>query len=209
MVKLTGPGLGKAASGTLGGELIYSNWKGRAYLKKHARPAQPRSPGQVAMRAMMSFLAGEWSTIPAVRQATWDELAARQKISAFNAYQQENLRRWRSFLRPSQLYPPDPSGTLGSTDGYGLVGQRRAITCTFLINTLQELWGMNIHHVAAEDVPITWNDLVHIEPMHQTGWYTFKLAPFEPGTQWLCFNRFNWRGYPSTFYFWRSCVVTD
>lgn len=208
MVKLTGPGLAGAASGTLGDELIFSNWKGKAYLKKHAKPKQPRTANQVAMRAIMSFLSNQWSQITPAHKATWDDLAAASRISPFNAYQRANLTRWRNFQRPSTRYPPGPIIQLGATTGYGVIGQRLKMLCTFNILTLQEVWGMNIHHVSGDTVPIQWNDLVHIEPLPNTGWYTFTIGPFEPGLVWLCFNRFNEDGLPSTYHYWLSDTVT-
>ena len=56
MVKLTGPAIAQGAAGQLAGELIFSDWKGRAYLKKHRKPKQPRTPPQLAMCAMLRFL---------------------------------------------------------------------------------------------------------------------------------------------------------
>lgn len=208
MVKLTGPGLGAAASGTLADELIFSNWKGKAYLKKYAKPKQPRTADQVAMRAILSFLSKAWAAISSADQATWDQLAEPSRISPFNAYQRENLKRWRTFLPPSTTYPPGTGIQHGSTTGYGVVGQRRKMLCTFNILTLPVLWGLTIHHVSGDLVPIKWNDLVHIEHITHTGWYTFTIGPFEPGLVWLCFNRFNTDALFSTYHYWLSDTVT-
>ena len=37
MVRLKGPGLASKASGSIANTLIFSNWKGKPYLKKHPR----------------------------------------------------------------------------------------------------------------------------------------------------------------------------
>ena len=209
MVKLRGPGLAADAAGQLAGELVFSHWKGKAYLKKRTPPKQPRAPGQVATRAMMTFLSSQWSVISASDRATWDALAAQTDISPVNAYHAANLSRWRDFLRPSQTYPPPMGGDIGGWSTLVATGLPRAIRISFTITYLQDIWGAQIHHVVPADSPMRWNNLRHVEPVHSEGLHTFVLRPFEPGPHCIAFGRFLTTGDFYDWTSWRYCTVTD
>jgi hypothetical protein len=110
-MKVTGPAFSLAASGTIGGMITASRWKGRAYFRTRVTPHNPRSPGQVAGRAMFSFLSRAWSAIGSTNQNTWNDLAAATNISPFNAYQKFNMDRWTHVEEPWQ----DPTGASATT----------------------------------------------------------------------------------------------
>ena len=208
MVKLTGPGLAQSASGTLGGELTFSNWKGKAYLKQHRKPKQPRTGGQVGMRSIMRFLSQQWSAIAPVDQATWADLAAADAISPFNAYLKQNLHRWRNFQRPSHAWPATQAGGLGVDANHGISGSVRSIIVWYQITSLADFWAMQVHEVTAHGEPITWNNLRHLEPITGTGWTNFTLSPFDAGTHYLAFNPFTDQGNPSGVTVHKNTVVT-
>lgn len=191
MVKLTGPGLAKAASGTLGDQLIFSNWKGKAYLKKHARPKQPNSEKQLAMRAMMRFLSQEWTNIIDLYKETWEPPALAADISPFNVYQRENLARWRNFQTPGQVFPVEDTGT---PSGYA----SRTITCLgnhaklrVQLGSQNDGWGVNFFRSSEGATPTRWDQLVHI--MHATGgaWHEWDFYPPTAGTYYFAWNRFS------------------
>lgn len=93
-MKVTGPGFSFDASGSIGGTLVYSKWKGRNYVRTLVTPSNPRSTGQTAQRAMLAFLSQTWAALTTGQQATWNEEADALTISPFNAYVRSNLRRW-------------------------------------------------------------------------------------------------------------------
>jgi hypothetical protein len=97
--------LSLAASGSIGGAVVYSSAKGRAYARQLVIPSNPKSGPQVGMRSMLKFLSQQWASLTAGQKADWDTRAAQTNISAFNAFTSYNQSRWRSFLGPSKLDP--------------------------------------------------------------------------------------------------------
>jgi len=43
VVRVTGPLYSQDASGTIGKAIVFSKWKGRNYVRKHVKPANPQS----------------------------------------------------------------------------------------------------------------------------------------------------------------------
>ena len=209
MVKLRGPGLSTHAGGTLADQLIFSNWKGRAYLKTHRKPKQPRSPGQVAMRAMMSFLSAEWAQIIPENQATWDELAKHDNVSPFNAYQGYNLQRWASFEAPSKKYPALEFGTAPTTTPLVLFGLRHAIRVTYSVTIAASGWGNDIHHVTGSGQPVHYNDLLHVEPCAGAEDKDFLITGLAAGLHWLAIAAFSTTGHRWAPTSWSFATVTD
>ncbi len=111
MVRVAAPVMSLEASGSLGGAIVFSTWKGRPYVRSLVTPHNPKSGKQTSMRAMIKFLAQRWDGFHVAATPSWQDLADSQKISPFNVYIQYNQRRWRDFLSPSKYYPAD----LGST----------------------------------------------------------------------------------------------
>lgn len=96
-MKVTGPMFSLEASGTVGGVITASKWKGRAYFRTRVTPANPRSAQQTAQRAMWKFITQIWSHMSAGDQASWDTLGGQRSISPFNAYTKFNQDRWTHF----------------------------------------------------------------------------------------------------------------
>lgn len=191
MVKLTGPGLAKAASGTLGDQLIFSNWKGKAYLKKHARPKQPNSEKQLAMRAMMRFLSQEWTNIIDLYKETWEPPALAADISPFNVYQRENLARWRNYQYPGQVFPVPDTGTPPylASDDLDCLGNHAKLRAQ--LGALNDGWGVAFFRSSEGAAPTRWDQLVHI--MHATGgaWHEWDFYPTTAGTYHFAWNKFS------------------
>lgn len=195
MVKLTGPGLAKGASGTLAGTLIYTNWKGRAYLKKHARPKQPRTGGQRAMRATMQFLSPAWSTLSDVLQQTWADLAAQSEISPFNAYQGYNLARWRSRQPPSSEYPPPETGSGGSCQNFTATQQGLAVSLEWDPLTLMQNWGYLVYANQTSYGPRPWHQLILMPYGTTTDHQNHLWYPPNSGAWYFQLDSFSITGY--------------
>lgn len=209
MVKLKGPALSPKASGTLGGALIFSSSKGRAYLKKHRKPKQPRSGKQKSMRAMMTFLSQAWSPLPGGYPETWQPLADERRVSPFNAYLAANLARWRSQLTPSALYPPTTFGdrdTIATVHGHGGV---RSFLVHWTINVKKQGWGMCVTIDPVAQWELHWDQLVLAAPMLEPGYHEFRVTGIEPGTYRLWMNQFLWTGKEDTAFDRPSITVTD
>lgn len=145
MAGVTGPLFSLSASGSIGDAVVYASWKGRPYVRKHAIPANPKSVGQVSVRAMMKFLTQFWATLTAAQQATWDARAAATDISPFNAYVSYNAERWGRFAFPSKDDPATETGTPGTILAPTAVAGSRSILLSVPISVLADNWGVVIH----------------------------------------------------------------
>ena len=65
MVRVYGPAMSIDASGTLASTIVFSKWKGRNYIRERVIPANPKSGGQVGMRACFAWLTQQWASIAA------------------------------------------------------------------------------------------------------------------------------------------------
>lgn len=209
MVKLTGPGLSHQATGSVASELTFSSWKGKAYLKKHRRPKQPRSKPQVSTRVMMAFLSSQWSAIGAANQATWEPLAEQTNVTPFNAYQAYNLARNRNLRRPAQAYPATEAGSSGGFGVLNITGGVRMLTIILPVTSVQDAWAAIFSHVSGPGVQPTWADLVVLEPIPTPGTYTWIWSPLAAGTYCLAFSRSTKYGQFWNATGWESAVVTD
>ncbi len=111
MVKLAGPMMSMAASGSLGGVITFATWKGRPYARSLVKPANPKSAGQVGVRAMFKFLSQHWAGLSDGEKATWQARADDGKYSPFNAFMAYNQSRWRDFNAPSEEDPAAEAAT--------------------------------------------------------------------------------------------------
>jgi len=114
MVKLFGPALSLEASGKVGNSMVFSTWKGRAYLRKQTIPKNPNSDLQVAFRQMLTYLGNTWPLLPAAARSGYDNLAARDNISNYNAYIKYNQNRWENFFPPTIWYPAGETGSVAT-----------------------------------------------------------------------------------------------
>lgn len=110
MVKVAAPAMSLDASGSLGGAIVFSKWKGRPYVRSLVTPSNPSLPGQVSVRAMMRALSQIWAGLTTGNKATWETRADAATISTFNAFIGANLERWRHFKAPSKQDPATEVG---------------------------------------------------------------------------------------------------
>lgn len=188
MVKVQAPALSLDASGAIGGCIVFSKWKGRAYARALVKPHNPKSAGQTGIRAMLSWLSQQWVELSAPNQATWDELAAATNISPFNAYVAYNVRRWRENRGPSKQHPAAQVGTAVTIGQVGTGGARSAS----IVNTPSAAtlgWGMAIFRKAVTGVALVYNNLVKIVAIDGVNPVTWIDAPLDAGHQFYasCF----------------------
>ena len=145
MVLVTGPLGGFSASGSLAGSLVFSSWKGRAYVRRLVTPSNPKTGLQVGVRRMFKFLAQNWANLTTVEQDTWDSRAAATVISPFNAYMSLNQKVWRNFQTPGQQDPIGDTGTVMTTPVWSAAAQTRQITLTNGGVAVGQNWGRTIH----------------------------------------------------------------
>lgn len=95
MATVKAPLFGLDASGALGGSIVFSKWKGRAYVRRLSIPANPKSGLQVGMRSSMRFITQDFTNLTAAQKAAWDTLAAITNITQLNAQVSDAQRRTR------------------------------------------------------------------------------------------------------------------
>lgn len=208
MVKLTGPGLSTDASGSLADQLTFSSWKGKSYLKKHRKPKQPRAKGQVAMRAMMGFLSAAWAALSSADKATWTDLANRTNIPPFNAYQAENLKRWRSGRQPSQAYPAAEIITCNNSLNYSVTPIPQAVLHLWEPRAFAGEWGWLIFHDTLVYPGTHWYKLVYATANIVPHIFKWKHAPLANGPQRYYLWSFSTDGRLAEFGRAAECLVT-
>lgn len=191
MVRLKGPCMSIDASGTLAGAIVFSNWKGRSLARRHAVPANPRSGGQLSVRAMMQFLSQQWANLTSDQQAGWETRAAVTNISAFNAFIAYNMARWGVGDSPSKLDPATETGGPGSLTNHAATAQTRAIEVETECDTVADMWGINVYRSLTTGLTGARNQLVHTILAGDLATYTWLDFPLTPGiAQFYKFRQF-------------------
>ncbi len=209
MVKLTGPALGQAASGSLAGALTFSQSKGRHYVKSFKKPKQPNTKPQMAMRAAMTFLSQQWGIFSQPYKDTWNGPAAYAGISPFNAFQRENLTRIRNLLGPTVAYPAAETGAKSGGGPWSVVGAPRELVVNIETSVQNQQWAFGLYNVAGGSIQPVWSDLIGIMPTLGTGPHAFPWTQHTPGTYWITFIPFSTTGkfFPPAIG-WKSAIVT-
>ena len=190
MVKVAGPALSLEASGSIGGVMVFSKWKGRPYVRSLVKPANPKSGGQVGVRSMFKFLAQQWQNLTALDQASWETRADQKIISPFNAFVGFNQDRYRNFLAPATLDPPavaDTPATLGITTAVAGV---RSITVTAPITTAADGWGVMVFRSLSTGFATAFDNLVHVGKIVGAADIVFVDSPLVPDEYFYNFREF-------------------
>ena len=98
MGRVKAPLFSLGASGTLGGAIVFSNWKGRDYARRHAIPSNPQSGLQTGVRTVFGWLAQDYANLSAGDISDWEDLAAGDNITALNAQIRDGVARARRNL---------------------------------------------------------------------------------------------------------------
>lgn len=180
MAVVKGPLFSVGASGTVAGAVVYSVWKGRPYVRQHAVPANPRSGGQLSMRAMLKFLAQYWDSLSSAQQTDWNTRAAVTNVSPFNAFVSYNQLRWGTNLNPSKLDPATSTNTPGTLSDFNCAPGSRSAQVNCVMDANNDNWGIKIFRGLAADMGVTRNELVQIIPAESIAthsWLDFPLTP--------------------------------
>lgn len=190
MVRVQAPALSLDASGSLGGAMVYSKWKGRPYVRALVTPANPKSGGQVGMRSMLKWLSQQWASLTAGEQATWLTRANQSVVSPFNSYVGYNQFRWRDFLAPSTADPAaavDTPAVIGSPSAAAGV---RSITVTCPITTDNAGWGVLLFRSTTTSFATAFDNLIGIGAVDSTNDIVFVDSPLAPDTYYYNLREF-------------------
>lgn len=100
------------ASDSLGKAIVFSKWKGRNYVRKLVKPANPRSGLQVGMRAGMAFYAKAYGPLSAAAKANWKAAVKKRNLSPINGFSSAGQKRLRRNLGVQQ----DPTLAAGAVE---------------------------------------------------------------------------------------------
>lgn len=90
MAKVTGPLMSFSASGSLAGAMVFSNSKGRPYVRQLVIPSNPNTNAQQGVRASMKSMNILWAVMTIAAKATWAAAAAVKNVSTWNAFVARN-----------------------------------------------------------------------------------------------------------------------
>jgi len=105
------PLFGLDAGGTVAGAIVFSKWKGRTYVRRHAVPHNPKSGLQVGMRSAFKFTSQDYANLSATIVAHWKTIADKTAITPLNAQQRASQQNIRLGLGCIQ----DPTAAAGTT----------------------------------------------------------------------------------------------
>lgn len=188
MVKVQAPALSLDASGSLANAIVFSKWKGRNYVRERVIPANPRSGGQVGIRAMFKFLTQDWTNLTAGNQATWEGRADDMVVSPFNAFLSYNMTRWRNFLGPSQEDPATATGTPATWGAASATAGVRQITISKAITVVADNWALGIHRATSTGFTIAFSNLVAVIRAASVATFSWVDSPLAAGTYYYNFS---------------------
>lgn len=179
MARVTGPLMSFDASGSVAGSVVFSKWRGRNYVRRHAVPANPRSAAQLAARSIVAFLGQQWATIGDDDQATWEALGEAAKYSPFNAYVANNARNWRDLLPPSQAYPAARIVTPSNVNACTATVSGRQIQLAGTVASANDTWAVAIGRALVTGGADSISAVVAIVALSGTDW-AFTDGPLAP-----------------------------
>lgn len=190
MVKVNAPALSLDASGKLGGAIVFSKWKGRNYVRQLVVPANPKSAMQVSMRAMLKFLAQNWTNTTSGQKATWEDYAAQLIASEFNAFVSRNQQRWRNFLMPSCMDPATEAGSDATIGSWAATGGVRQITLSWAVTTASDGWGIAIFRSTSGTFTESLSNAIAVVYCETGGTYQYVDTPLDAGTYYYSYIPF-------------------
>lgn len=195
MATVKGPLFSVDASGTLAGTLVFTRWKGRNVVRRHAVPANPRSGGQLSVRAMMKFLSQSWVSLTAGEQADWDLRAAAENISPFNAFTSYDMTRWGLGSCPSKEHPALESDAAGTIANEAATAASRSILLEDEVTVLAQNWGILVFRSLTTGLTGTRNQLVQVIEAESAAVFTWLDFPLPVGVeQFYKFQAFSVEG---------------
>lgn len=179
MAGVKGPLFSLDASGSIGDAIVFAKWKGRNYVRRHAIPSNPKSVGQVSVRAMIKFLTQYWASLSGAEQTDWETRAAATDISPFNAFVGYNMERWGRYAFPSKLDPATSGGTPGTILAPSATAGSRSILLDVPISVVADNWGVIIHSDLSTGFTPSRNtarQVIEAESVATFSWLDFPLT---------------------------------
>ena len=181
MVRVSSPMLSLDASGTIGKAATFSKWKGRNYVRSRVIPHNPKSAGQIGVRAMFKFLAQNWTAIAVGTKALWLPLAKALVVSEFNAFVRNNQARFRNFKMPSKDPTAAAAHTAGVLNVWTATAGIRQIQLTLSLTTANACWGAAIFRSPTGTFSATWDKCIAVILIADTASHIYVDTPLAAG----------------------------
>lgn len=191
MVKVAGPAMSLDASGSLGGAIVFSKWKGRNYVRTLVTPANPQSGPQTGLRAMFKFLSQNWAALSAGNKATWLIGATADAVSTFNKYVQFNQLRARNFLGVTAAYPPALVSTVCTAPTAVATAGVRQISLAITKGANPATWGWMIFRSLTTGFTPAFSNMVAAVLIDGSGNGSYVDTPLAAGTYYYKIKGFN------------------
>ena len=191
MAIVKGPAFSLDASGSLGGAIVFSKWKGRNYVRSLVTPANPRSGAQTGFRQSMKFLSQSWASLSDAEKATWLTRAQDMIVSNFNAYTSYDQKRWRNFLTPSKEDPAAEASTPATAPTGAAVAGVRMATITLTDSGTAPDWGYLLFRSLSTGFTPAISNAIASFDWDSGGATEYVDTPMEPETYYYRSRGFN------------------
>jgi len=197
---VTGPLFSLTASGQIAKALVYSTWKGRAYVREYVVGANPNTLGQRTRRAFLGFISKMWANLSSTDQDSWATGAAAKNISPFNEFVGQNMDRQTDELGPTGNSTPAGGSLTGTINTVAATGGVGKISVTIANTTDPDTGEYNmlcISDTSFADAQSTLNSAWF--GLEATGDQTVEITDLEPGSYYITGAIVNEGGTVSSF----------
>ena len=196
MVKLKGPAVSTEAIGSIADVLSFQKGKRGTIAKKHAKPKQPRTGGQVSTRAAMKFLSQHWKTLNAAQMASWFNQAKQIQVANYHAYLAYNGTRYRHWLMPSKEYPASTAPYTPQLEFNFARSRIASVIYVTRTNHAPYNWGYLLCRSQTSGFTPGWSNAVALFTRDPAGWTEYRDTPLKPGTYYYRCTGFSNLGQP-------------
>ncbi len=179
MAKVTAPLMSMDASGTVGGAIVFSKWKGRNYVRTHVTPSNPQTAAQTAVRSMFGGLVQAYQANVVAIQSAFADRAAQQSISAFNAFLGFNQKRAAQGYYPADSTTPTNVAPANNATALAATVNNRYVSLSWVDAADANAWLFGIYRKLGADPTGVKAELVGVVAR---GSQQFEDGPLDPGT---------------------------
>lgn len=195
MVKLIGPAFSNDARGTLADLLSFAKTGNTNYVKLRTVPTDRKTPPQISVRAMMTWLSQQWAAISTANKATWTPATEHAALSNFNAYTRANQRAHRKSQTVYQMHPPTYTPPADPIVWFARVGRPRHVYIIMREDTIHnDNWGIAIHRSLSSGFTPAFHNFVAAAPSGRGANVHFYDIPLAPATYYYRLRGFSTHG---------------
>lgn len=159
-----------------------SVWKGRPTVQRTRRPADRKSPAQIAVRAIPRFCGQQWETLDNVEQFSWRYLSIPAAINEALAFIWSNQIDFFNGLTPERDHNEPHDSTPIPISSHTYTGQRGSAALALTPASTTDLWGFQLLRSPQEIVTPTWQQTILLLPANPNQPTIYVDSPVPPGT---------------------------